>query len=266
MPEVQRGASIAEKFDLSGRTAIVTGVGPGIGAHVAAALAAAGAKVVCSARSTAVITETAAAIRASGGEALAVTADILDADARVSLVNQARAAFGPIHILFNNATAGAVAPEAGIWGNTPEVWDRALGANITAIFHLAELVHPDMEEHEQGSIITVGSSGGFSVIGNSIAYSVAKAGTAMLTRYLAKAMAPATRVNMISVGAITPDGGESESMKTYSQLDLTRRNAIQRLGQADEVVGAALLLASSASSYTTGSTIFVDGGRIGTMG
>ena len=88
----------------------------------------------------------------------------------------------------------------------------------------------------------------------------------MLTRYLAKAMAPATRVNMISVGAITPDGGESESLKTYSQLDLTRRNAIQRFGQADEVVGAALLLASSASSYTTGSTIFVDGGRIGTLG
>ena len=266
MPEVQRGASIAEKFDLSGRTAIVTGVGPGIGAHVAAALAAAGAKVVCSARSTAVITQTAADIRASGGEALAITADILDPEARVSLVNQARAAFGPIHILFNNATAGAIAPEAGIWGNTPDVWDRALGANITAIFHLAELVHPDMEEHGQGSIITVGSSGGFSVIGNSIAYSVAKAGTAMLTRYLAKAMAPATRVNMISVGAITPDGGESEALKTFSQLDLTGRNAIQRFGQADEVVGAALLLASSASSYTTGSTIFVDGGRIGTMG
>ena len=266
MPKVQRGPSIAEKFDLSGRTAIVTGVGPGIGAHVAIALAAAGAKVVCSARSTAFITETAAAIRASGGEALAVTADVLDADARVSLVNQARAAFGPIHILFNNATAGAIAPEAGIWGNTPEVWDRALGANITAIFHLAELVHPDMEEHAQGSIITVGSSGGFSVIGNSIAYSVAKAGTVMLTRYLAKAMAPATRVNMISVGAITPDGGESEALKTFSQLDLTRRNAIQRFGHADEVVGAALLLASSASSYTTGSTIFVDGGRIGTMG
>jgi len=266
MPELLRGASIAKKFDLSGRTAIVTGVGSGIGAHVAAALAAAGAKVVCSARSTGVITETAAAIRDSGGEALAVVADILDADARVSLVNQARAAFGPIHILFNNATAGAIAPDAGIWGNTPDVWDRALGANITAIFHLAELVHPDMEEHGQGSIITVGSSGGFSVIGNSIAYSVAKAGTAMLTRYLAKAMAPATRVNMISVGAITPDGGESESMKTYSQLDLTSRNAIQRFGQAEEVVGAALLLASSASSYTTGSTIFVDGGRIGTMG
>jgi NAD(P)-dependent dehydrogenase (short-subunit alcohol dehydrogenase family) len=266
MPEVLRGRSIAEKFNLSGRTAIITGVGPGIGAHVAAAFAGAGAKVVCSARSSGVITETAAGIRASGGEALALTADILEADARVALVNQAREAFGPIHILFNNATAGAIAPEAGIWGNTPDVWDKALGANITAIFHLAELVHPDMEAHQSGSIITVGSSGGFSVIGNSIAYSVAKAGTAMLTRYLAKAMAPATRVNMISVGAITPDGGDSETLKTYSQLDLTGRNAIQRFGHADEVVGAALLLASAASSYTTGSTIFVDGGRIGTMG
>jgi NAD(P)-dependent dehydrogenase (short-subunit alcohol dehydrogenase family) len=266
MPEVSRSASIAERFDLSGRTAIVTGVGPGIGAHVATALAAAGAKVVCSARSTGVITATAADIRASGGEALAITADILVPEARVSLVNQARAAFGPIHILFNNATAGAIAPEAGIWGNTPEVWDRALGANITAIFHFAELVYPDMEEHRQGSIITLGSSGGFSVIGNSIAYSVAKAGTAMLTRYLAKAMAPSARVNMISVGAITPDGGESEALKTFSQLDLTGRNAIRRFGHAEEVVGAALLLASSASSYTTGSTIFVDGGRIGTMG
>jgi len=266
MSESLARPSIAQRFDLTGRTAIITGVGPGIGAHVAAAFADAGANVVCSARSDQLIEQVASEIREGGGKALAVRCDVLEADSREALVASARQAYGPIHIVFNNATAGPIAPDLGIWGNTPEVWHAALTANTVAIFHLAQLVYPDMEQHGRGSIITVGSSGGFSVLGNSVAYGVGKAGTVMLTRYLAKALAPAARVNMISVGAITPHGVEHAALKTYSALGLTRRNAIQRFGRAEEVVGAALLLASDASSYTTGSTIFVEGGRIGTMG
>jgi gluconate 5-dehydrogenase/7-alpha-hydroxysteroid dehydrogenase len=255
-------SDVFDRFRLGGRTAIVTGIGPGVGEHVAKGLAAAGANVVCAARTTANIERVAAEIRAKGGQAIAVTTDVTRGEDLDRAVAETRAAFGPVHIVFNNATAGVIPKDAGIWGNTPDVWDLAISANITAAYRLAELTFPDMERHRKGSIITVGSGGGFTPILPSCAYAVAKAGLVMLTRHLAKALAPAARVNMICIGSMTPDGIELESHKGY---DLSARNAIKRFGLAEEAVGAALLLASDASSYTTGSTIFAEGGRVGTV-
>jgi NAD(P)-dependent dehydrogenase (short-subunit alcohol dehydrogenase family) len=255
-------ADIFSRFRLDGRTAIVTGIGPGVGEHVAKALAAAGAKVVCAARTTANIERVAREICANGGAALAVTTDVTRLEDLDTLVAATRAEFGPVHIVFNNATTGIIPMADGIWGNTPAVWNDALTSNLVAIYRLAELTFPDMEAHGRGSIITVGSCGGFTPVLPSIAYGVAKAGLVMLTRHLAKALAPKARVNMICIGSMTPDGVELESHKGYN---LSARNAIKRFGLADEAVGAALLLASDASSYTTGSTIFVEGGRVGTL-
>jgi gluconate 5-dehydrogenase/7-alpha-hydroxysteroid dehydrogenase len=255
-------SDVFDRYRLTSKVAIVTGIGPGVGEHVAKGLAAAGAKVVCAARTTANIERVAAEIRASGGDAIAVTTDVTRMGDLDRLVAEGRERFGPIHIVFNNATTGVIPIEDGIWGNTPAVWDDALTSNLTSVYRLAELTFPDMERHGAGSIITVGSCGGFTPVLPSIAYGVAKAGLVMLTRHLAKALAPSARVNMICIGSMTPDGIELETHKGYN---LSERNAIKRFGMAEEAVGAALLLASSASSYTTGSTVFVEGGRIGTL-
>jgi A-factor type gamma-butyrolactone 1'-reductase (1S-forming) len=259
-------SNVLDIFRLDGRTAIVTGIGPGIGEHVAKAFAQAGANVVCAARTASKVERVAREIREAGGQAIAVPTDVSRRGDLDRLVERARAAFGPIHILYNNAAAvDSVIPidhKDGIWANTQEHWDFNFATQVTGVFHLAQLAYPDMKEHGKGSIITVGSCGGFTPMLPSIAYGVAKAGLNMLTRHLAKALAPAARVNMICVGAISPDGVPLDSFQGY---DLAARNAIKRIGRASEVVGAALLLASDASSYTTVSFVFVEGGRVGTL-
>jgi NAD(P)-dependent dehydrogenase (short-subunit alcohol dehydrogenase family) len=263
---VRTVSDILDMFRLDGRTAIVTGIGPGIGEHVAKAFAGVGARVVCAARTAGKVERVAKEIRAAGGEAIGIATDVSRRDEIDRLVERSRAEFGPIHILFNNAAAvDSVIPidhPDWIWANTPEHWDFNFATQVTGVFHLAQLVYPDMKEHGKGSIITVGSCGGFTPLLPSIAYGVAKAGLNMLTRHLAKALAPAARVNMICVGSISPDGAPLESFSGY---DLAARTAVKRIGAASEVVGAALLLASDASSYTTGSFLFVEGGRLGTL-
>jgi NAD(P)-dependent dehydrogenase (short-subunit alcohol dehydrogenase family) len=256
-------ADILDRFRLDGRTAIITGIGPGVGEHVALAYAAVGADVVLAARTASKLDMLAEEINAlGGGRALAVPTDVAVKDDLIALVAKARAAFGPIHILFNNAAAGVVPIDAGVWGNDDSVWQTAMNTNVLATYRLAELTTEDMERHGKGSIITVQSCGGFTPLLPAIAYGVSKAALAMLTRHLAKALAPHTRVNSICVGSMSPDGVELDHHKGYK---LPERNAIKRFGAADEAVGAALLLASDASSYTTGSVIFTEGGRVGTL-
>jgi len=255
--------SVVDRFRLDGRTAILTGVGPGVGEHVAKAYAELGANVVISARSQDRLDRIAGEINAKdGGRARAMAADAGDKGDLIRLVDTAREAFGPIHIIFSNAAAGVIPPDAGVWGNSDEVWDTAMRVNVLATYRLAELTHEDMQRHGKGSIITVQSCGGFTPLLPNIAYGVSKAALSMLTRHLAKALAPKARVNSICIGSMSPDGQEAEIHKGYN---LAARNAIQRFGAADEAVGAAMLLASDASSYTTGSVIWVEGGRVGCL-
>lgn len=257
--------SVLDRFRLTGRTAILTGVGPGVGEHVAKAYAELGANVVVSARSTERLERIAKEINArDGGRALAVTADAGKKEDLVRLVNAGRDKFGPIHIVFNNAAGGIVygSQGAGIWDNTDAVWKEALDLNLLATWRLAELTTEDMKQHGKGSIISVESCGGFTPIPPAIAYGTSKAALLFVVRSLAKALAPHTRVNCLCVGSMSPDGKEAD---IHKGLGLAERNAIKRFGAADEAVGAAILLASDASSYTTGSTIFTEGGRVGTI-
>ena len=257
--------SILDRFRLDGRTAILTGVGPGVGEHVAKAYAELGANVVISARSQDRLDRIAAEINAAGGgRALAVTADAGRRDDIVRLVEAGRQAFGPIHIVFSSA-AGAIVygkDGGGVWDNTEAVWREAFDLNVLATWHLAELTEADMKAHGKGSIIAVESCGGFTPLPPAIAYGVSKAALLFLVRQLAKTQAPHTRVNCLCVGSMSPDGQEAE---IHRGLGLAERNAIKRFGAAHEAVGAAILLASDASSYTTGSTIFTEGGRVGTI-
>ncbi len=256
--------SVTDRFRLDGRTAILTGVGPGVGEHVAKAYAELGANVVISARSPDRLDRIAAEINAlGGGRATALAADAGVKGDLERLVEAAHDSFGAVHIVFNNAAAGVVyAADGGLWANTDAVWKTAMDVNVLATWRLTELTTKEMQAHGKGSVISVQSCGGFTPIPPAVAYGVSKAALAFLTRSLAKALAPHTRVNALCVGSMSPDGQEAE---IHRGLGLAERNAIKRFGAADEAVGAAILLASDASSYTTGSTIFVEGGRVGTI-
>ena len=256
--------SVLDRFRLDGRTAILTGVGPGVGEHVARAYAELGANVVISARSQERLDRIAADINAlPGGRALAVTADAGEKAELENLVTKARAAFGPIHIVFNNAAAGVVyARDGGLWANSDAVWKTALDVNLMATWRLTELTEVDMQSHGKGSIIAVQSCGGFNPLSPAAVYCGRTAAPLVPVPELAKTQAPHTRVNCLCVGSMSPDGQEAE---IHKGLGLAERNAIKRFGAADEAVGAAILLASDASSYTTGSTIFTEGGRVGTI-
>ncbi|WP_231746319.1 SDR family NAD(P)-dependent oxidoreductase [Sphingobium baderi] len=256
--------SVLDRFRLDGRTAILTGVGPGVGKHVAKAYAELGANVVISARSQDRLDRIAEEINAAGGgKAIAIAADAGEKADLERLVTGARDAFGPIHIVFNNAAAGVVyAADGGLWANTDEVWKTAMDVNVMATWRLTELTEADMKGHGKGSIISVQSCGGFTPIPPAVAYGVSKAALLFLVRELAKSQAPHTRINCLCVGSMSPDGQEAD---IHKGLGLAERNAIKRFGAADEAVGAAILLAGDASSYTTGSTIFTEGGRVGTI-
>ncbi|HLS99363.1 MAG: SDR family oxidoreductase [Porticoccaceae bacterium] len=257
--------SVLDRFRLDGRTAILTGVGPGVGEHVAKAYAELGANVVISARSAERLERIAAEINArDGGRAAWVTVDAGKREDLERLVKVAHDNFGPVHIVFNNAAAGVVYGKdgKGIWDNTDEVWKEAMDVNVLATWRLAELTTADMQAHGKGSIISVESCGGFTPLPPAIAYGVSKAALLFVVRSLAKALAPHTRVNCLCVGSMSPDGQEAE---IHRGLGLAERNAIKRFGAADEAVGAAILLAGDASSYTTGSTVFTEGGRVGTI-
>ena len=256
--------SVLDRFRLDGRTAILTGVGPGVGEHVAKAYAELGANVVISARSQDRLDRIAGEINAlGGGRAQAVAVDVANKGDLQKLVDTAHGAFGPIHIVFNNAAAGVVyAAEGGLWANTDEVWQTAMDVNVMATWRLVEMTEADMKGHGKGSVISVQSCGGFTPIPPAVAYGVSKAALLFLVRELAKTQAPHTRINCLCVGSMSPDGQEAE---IHRGLGLAERNAIKRFGAADEAVGAAILLASDASSYTTGSTVFAEGGRVGTI-
>ncbi|MGH7859136.1 MAG: SDR family NAD(P)-dependent oxidoreductase, partial [Candidatus Binatia bacterium] len=198
---------VLNRFRLDGRTAIVTGVGPGIGEHVAKAFAEVGANVVCAARTAEKVTRIAGEIGAAGGKAIAAPTDVGRPEELEKLVAAAREAFGPVHIVFNNAATGTLErPGQGPWDNTDELWETAVAVNLLAPHRLTRLVMPDMESHGRGSIITVLSCAGFTPIPPQIAYGSTKAGLLMLTRYLAKICAPHARVNAICPGSMTPDG------------------------------------------------------------
>jgi len=251
---------VLNRFRLDGRTAIVTGVGPGIGEHVSKAFAEVGANVVCAARTTERIERIADEINSTGGKAIAVTTDVGKREDLEALVAATHEAFGPVHVLFNNATAGALALDADIWNIPDAVWERNLAVDILAPYRLTAMLIDEMRAHGKGSIITVLTCAALIPIPPQLVYGPSKAGLLMLTRYLAKVCGPEVRVNAICPGSTTPDGHTDPRFAMHLE-----KNAIHRTGVASEYVGAALLLASDASSYTTGGTLFVEGGRIGTI-
>lgn len=248
-------------FDLSGKVAIITGSSRGIGKAIAEAMAEQGAKVVISSRRQDACDEAAAAINAAHGEgtALAVAANISSKDDLQNLVDETRRAFGKVDVLVCNAASNPYyGPMAGI---EDDQFRKILENNVIANHWLISMVAPEMLERESGSIIIVSSIGGLTsstVIG---AYNISKAADFQLARNLAAEFGPkGVRVNCIAPGLVKTDFARALWENPDTLKAVTRSTPLRRIGEPREIAGAAVYLASDASTFMTGQSMIVDGG------
>ena len=246
-------------FSLADKVAIVTGAGKGIGRAIALGLAQAGADVVVAARTAADIDEVAAAIEDTGRKALAIPTDVRNVDQVTSMLNGTLAAFGRVDILVNNAGGYFIAPVSDM---SPSGWEAVIKECLDSVFICCKLVGEPMVKQQAGSIISISSVSGIGPYPGAAHYAAAKAGIISLTKTLAVEWAPYNvRVNSIAPGFV-----ETPSTTTFWQQNPKHREAVLqkvplgRLGKPEDIVGAAIFLASEASAYVTGETIVVSGG------
>jgi NAD(P)-dependent dehydrogenase (short-subunit alcohol dehydrogenase family) len=245
------------RFSLAGRAAVITGASKNIGAAIALGFAQAGADLVLVARGAELLESVAEGIRQETGRQIAtIVADISRADATPAIVDFATRTLGRVDILVNNAFS-AGSSQAPVLDLDLAVWDQVLETNLLGPLRLCRGFAPAMAASESASIINVVSGSGFLPAPNMGAYGVSKAALWMLTRYLAAEAAPSIRVNALCPGITTPDGEANHEI--FRQL--LPLVPMRRLGRPEEMVGAAIYLASDAASYTTGEIIFVNGGR-----
>jgi NAD(P)-dependent dehydrogenase (short-subunit alcohol dehydrogenase family) len=245
-----------DRFRLDGRTAVITGASRNIGAAISRAFAEAGASLIVNARGSEPLAALADAVRARfGTQVTPLAADLAQPAERARLI-AAIEQLGGADILVNNATAGG-RPDTGL-ATSAEMWHAAIEVNIAAPFELCRALIPAMRARGRGAVINVLSTAAFAVVPPMLAYAAAKSALWTMTRYLARECAPEVRVNAICPGTVQ-EGGEIK-VPTWSKL--LPRTALGRVGDSNELAGAALFLASDASSYTTGQVIFVDGGRV----
>jgi NAD(P)-dependent dehydrogenase (short-subunit alcohol dehydrogenase family) len=248
-------------FDLTGKVAIVTGSSRGIGRAIAEAFAEAGAKVVISSRNQEPCDEVAAAIRARGGEAIAVTARISDRAQLENLVAKTREHWGGIDILVCNA---AINPHYGsLEALTDQVFERMMTNNVLSNLWLSKLVVPDMKAKRDGSIIFISSIGGLKSSTVIAMYGVTKAADIALCRSLAAELGPdGIRVNCIAPGLVVTEFARALYENPERRARREAETPLRRLGQPEDMAGAALLLASRAGAFITGQTLVVDGGTM----
>jgi NAD(P)-dependent dehydrogenase (short-subunit alcohol dehydrogenase family) len=248
-------------FDLTGKVAIITGSSRGIGKAIAERMAEHGAKVVISSRKLEPCEEVAAALNAKHGPgtAIAVPANIASKEDLQHLVDQTRKVFGQVDICVCNAASNPYyGPLAGI---SDDQFRKILDNNIISNHWLIGMVAPEMRERKDGAIIIVSSIGGLR--GNAIigAYNISKAADFQLARNLAHEFGPDNvRVNCIAPGLIKTDFARAlwENPETLKRA--TTAVPLRRIGEPDELAGAAVYLASKAGSFMTGQALVVDGG------
>ena len=253
--------TIAERFRLDGRAALVTGASRGLGAAIARALAEAGANVVLHS-SREEVREAADAIAAECGVRTAcVTADLSNPKAAGRLVEKAVAALGQVDILVNNAGIIRRAPAAE-YGDAE--WDEVIEVNLSSVFRLSRAAAGGMLERRSGKIINIASllsfQGGIRVP----AYAAAKGAVAQLTKALANEWAASgVNVNAIAPGYMVTDNTKPLIEDPVRYKDITARIPAGRWGQPDDLAGATVFLASAASDYVHGHVLVVDGGWMG---
>lgn len=258
MPALQAEKAI---FDLTDKVAIITGASKGIGEDIARVYAQFGAKVIVSSRKQDACDALAADINANGGEATGIAAHVGDMDQLQQLVEKTIATYGGVDILVNNAASNPVfGPSLDAGGGA---FDKIMQANVKAPFELSKLVYPSMKARGGGSIIMMSSIAGHTPDPGLGLYSVSKAAMNMLTKVLAKEWGPdGIRVNAICPGLIKTKFSQALWQDEKTLAHFTKRLPIARMGTTDEISPMALFLASSASSYCTGSLFYADGGTV----
>lgn len=247
----------AELFDLSGKVALVTGGSRGLGREMVLAFARAGADVVIASRKADACERAADEVRALGRRALAHACHVGDWSALDGLVDAAYAHFGKVDVLVNNAGMSPLYPSLAEVSET--LWDKVLGVNLKGPFRLTANVGTRMAAGDGGSIINVSSIAAIRPTPTETPYAAAKAGLNALTEAFAHAFGERVRVNCIMAGPFLTDISKAWDPKMVQHMSAT--SALRRAGNPDEIVGAALYFASSASSFTTGAILRVDGGR-----
>jgi NAD(P)-dependent dehydrogenase (short-subunit alcohol dehydrogenase family) len=248
-------------FDLTGKTALVTGGGRGIGQSISLALAMHGARVIVAGRTKATLDETVAELRkvAPVAEHFAILMDVgLEADvarARDEIITKA----GRLDILVNNA--GIDPHYAPLEKTKPEEWDHIVAINLTGVFRCCRVLGASMLPHKSGAIINISSIAGHVALKRQVPYCATKGGVEQITKALAVDWAEhGIRVNAIAYGFIDTD--LTNSILTHPQLGarLLARVPMGRFGTLEDAPGAAVFLASRAASYVTGHSLIVDGG------
>jgi gluconate 5-dehydrogenase len=251
-------ALVAKLFGLGGAVALVTGSSAGIGLALAKGLAGAGARVVVNGRTAATVTEAAAALRAEGAEVFESVFDVTDGDAAAHAVAEIERDFGPIRVLVNNA---GIQRRGVLEDYSQETWRELMRANLDSVFYVSQPVAKRMIERKRGSIINIGSVQSELARFNIAPYTASKGGVKMLT----KGMATDWGRHGLRANAIAPGYFRTELNKALVEDEkfsawLAQRTPMGRWGDVEELVGAAIFLASDASSFVNGHILYVDGG------
>ena len=241
---------------LEGRAAVVTGAGQGIGAATVRLFAEEGARLVLADLRSGPAERLVAEIRAAGGEALFVRADVTSDDDCQAMIEASVNTYGALDILVNNA---GIAGKGTVTDITEEFWDRVMAVNLKSIFLASRHAVPHMERGGGGSIVCIASVAGVTGEKGQVAYNTSKHGVIGLVRCMAFDHAPAG----IRVNAVCPGATETPLLSPLTEERRTRlegMHLMRRLGRPEEIARAVLHLASDESSFTTGAAYFVDGG------
>jgi 3-oxoacyl-[acyl-carrier protein] reductase len=250
-------------MDLTGRVAIVTGGGTGIGRAVSMRLGRSGIKavVVNYSRSAKDAESTAAELKALGADAIPHQADVADEAAVKRMVAECVERFGALDILVNNAGTTHFIPHSDLDALTDEVWDEILGVNLKGTFYCCRAAAPALRK-TTGAIVNVSSVSAYRATGSSIAYAVSKAGIVQLTRALARSLAPEVRVNSVSPGLVSTRWfrsrfGDDEALA--QEESFAKATPLQRIASPDDVAQAVVSLLEN--DLITGQDLVVDGGK-----
>ncbi|HCM81844.1 MAG: Short-chain dehydrogenase/reductase SDR [Candidatus Gottesmanbacteria bacterium GW2011_GWA1_44_24b] len=248
-------------FDLTNKVALITGASSGIGRASAIALAGQGASVAIAARRVEKLEELKKEIEGKGGKALVIPMDVTKKEDIEAGVKKIVETFGRLDILLNNA---GVAEFASFFDMTDEQWDKTLNTNLKAYFHVAQAAGQEMAKNKWGRIINISSiaSGGVAVgFPQVVHYCASKGGIVGMTEALADELAPlGITVNAIGPGVIETEMTQGITGDPQQSQGMLARIPMKRFGKPEEIASAVVYLASDEASYTTGATLYIDGG------